>query len=971
VSTDHEEIRTLLSEDEYHQWQRLGERILGDPAGAQSLDPPSAFYTAFCQAGPAILKEGSYQHLRNWAELGLEIAARSLPTATGFFRSTPSFLQSESVFHLRSWASGIMQILATGENGESAAAAFFASSAELLQFMTLRELREWTRIGLALGRTSTDLAAEYFSLVPDQLGQLYSTEWLRICQIGARLAKSRPEGVLALFRGAPPLLLQMSPAVRNTVLDAVRRCAAVDPSAANEMLAEMAAALRGLLYPIQEVVLKNQIRIEEISIPAARHYMKNVNRVLEDMHDSVLPLWIDRGIEILAADREEGIRYFSLQSAASLRELTRWGNAVVLDDRLQQLSLFTHAIAGKRLAVRATDELESEDTSARRRYPAGDGEGIYLPPVIADDLSHGGNLSLYKTAAAHQAGYVAFGTFEDGLADIIAHLGSLPSGQMALDIFLILEDGRIDRLLGGEYAGLKRDMAVVLDKAMASRPQPSTLPLPEALVEILLRRTTGYPVENDIPDDWRQHVRAIDEILSPEEGMVSYEAASSVWDTYTIARRAFEYVRRLLDGKPYTPMVPIAYRGKLDPELLPGPVSQRPIPGEIVGAGAGKGIYPIPTEELKAVIETMGIPENIELLEREGMDTGGLYISDLRGLHARGRGQKAERYDGNEERVPTIGVAARDTKAEGPFYYDEWDYLARGYRRKWCRLSELPLEPVESERVDGISDAYRDLILRVRKQFQRIRPDMLEIVRRVEWGDDIDLPAMVQAMVDQRTGAAPSDKIFSRREKKARRVATLFLLDMSASTSENVPVAGENTCEEKRIIDIEIEGLVVLMEALQALSHQYGIFGFSGYGREQVDFYRIKDFSDVYSEELKQRICGIEPKQGTRMGPVIRHAAGKLKAVETDQRILLLLSDGYPQDHDYGEDRRSNEYGLHDTMMALLEARKEGINPFCITVDQSGNDYLRKMCDPSSYLVLRDIHTLPEMLPRVVESLMA
>jgi nitric oxide reductase NorD protein len=81
------------------------------------------------------------------------------------------------------------------------------------------------------------------------------------------------------------------------------------------------------------------------------------------------------------------------------------------------------------------------------------------------------------------------------------------------------------------------------------------------------------------------------------------------------------------------------------------------------------------------------------------------------------------------------------------------------------------------------------------------------------------------------------------------------------------------------------------------------------------------------------------------------------------------MSDGYPQDLDYGEDRQSNEYALNDTMMALVEAENEGIQPFCITVDQSGNDYLRKMCDPGSYLVIKDIYSLPEILPKVVESL--
>jgi nitric oxide reductase activation protein len=162
-----------------------------------------------------------------------------------------------------------------------------------------------------------------------------------------------------------------------------------------------------------------------------------------------------------------------------------------------------------------------------------------------------------------------------------------------------------------------------------------------------------------------------------------------------------------------------------------------------------------------------------------------------------------------------------------------------------------------------------------------------------------------------------------------------------------------------------------MMEAFESLNDEYGIFGFSGHGRENVDFYLIKEFSDPYSEEMKMRIGGIQPKQSTRMGAAIRHAISKFRSIESDQRILILLSDGFPQDHDYGEDRRSKEYALHDTMMALIEARKEGIRPFCITVDQAGNDYLRKMCEPESYLVIQDIYSLPERLPRIVEALMA
>ena len=305
-------------------------------------------------------------------------------------------------------------------------------------------------------------------------------------------------------------------------------------------------------------------------------------------------------------------------------------------------------------------------------------------------------------------------------------------------------------------------------------------------------------------------------------------------------------------------------------------------------------------------------------------------------------------------------------------------------------MREEQVPPLDPGLFNEIYDRYGTLIEKVRRQFQQIRPEILETVSRVDPGDEIDFPSMIQSVVDRKAGSDPSEKIFSRKERKIRRISTLLLIDMSASTGENVPVMdpsrGASRATEyqsggsglvgsqqtrKRIIDIEIESLVVMTEALEALNDEYAIYGFSGQGRHAVDFYAIKDFGDPYSEELKRRIGGIMPKQGTRMGPAIRHATEKLRLIESDHRLMILLSDGFPQDTDYGEDRMSKEYGLHDTRMALAEARNAGIRPFCLTVDQAGNDYLRKMCDPTSYLVIEDIHSLPEVLPKVVESLMA
>jgi nitric oxide reductase NorD protein len=70
---------------------------------------------------------------------------------------------------------------------------------------------------------------------------------------------------------------------------------------------------------------------------------------------------------------------------------------------------------------------------------------------------------------------------------------------------------------------------------------------------------------------------------------------------------------------------------------------------------------------------------------------------------------------------------------------------------------------------------------------------------------------------------------------------------------------------------------------------------------------------------------------------------------------------------DYGSDRRSITYGIRDTMMALREADRAGVLTFCLTVDKAGHDYLREMCEPSRYLVLEDVASLPTELPKVYQ----
>jgi nitric oxide reductase NorD protein len=982
-------VLSFLSKEEFDQWVLLGSDTLKESPGTSEL------CKEYFQSSPVIISTKSFQSCKNWAKKGIEIAQSSPEIAIEYFRSTPAFIENVESFQFRKWAHWAMQIMDSSEMGESASVIFLSSSVVMLRFMSFSELKDWFTPGLLLAKHSAELASSYFSLKPETLDALYRSERSEVYRLASVIAQSLPEEAITFYRTCLDVLIDLNPNVRSLALRAAGEISSEEPDRLLDTFEMITSAILHLPYATQESVMRHGAAVGKKSIEASREYYRNIGTLLSEIPEFFLSCWVEDGLSILQRDEKCGINYFALKSEEYRQEAMKWMHAILLEDYRHILTLLAQALAGKGLQVQSTEELAPEKSSKVRPYPTSDGHTIYLPPYSAGEKSSRDNFRQYKVATAHQAGYVEFGSFESGLDAIRSLLEALPLQDLALDIFFILEDGRIDHMLREEYAGLRRDIDIVIADAMSRRPSLRELPLQEALVEVLLRLTVGYGAM-DLSPPLSKHAAFLSDTLAG-----FYDQARGVWSCFFKALEIYEYLELLPnvlpeqeidaevkpaldDNFPYSPALPIPFRGRYDPAVLPEPIQLKIPSYEIVDDESG---IPMSLEELKRILENI---DNYHFQIHNGKDTSsqGLFLNDPDGIPARIAVNDPYTEDQESQNRPFLLRVRLTTLHDGPHYYDEWDYLQKTYRRRWCCLRERGVDPGDARAIDEIYASYHELIQRVRKQFQRIRPTILEPLRRVEWGDEIDLTALIRYVVDRRAGSSPSDRIFSRKEKKMRRISTLLLIDMSASTDIRVPSvaipnspwehridqteeSGERGNRDKRVIDIEVESLVVMMEALEALDDEYAIFGFSGYGRDSVDFYRIKDFDDHDSEAIKSRIGGIQPKQSTRMGTAIRHAIGKLRPIESDQRLLILLSDGFPQDHDYGEDRRSNEYALHDTMMALLEAKREGIRPFCITVDKSGNDYLRKMIDPSSYLIIQDIYSLPEILPRVVESLMS
>jgi hypothetical protein len=437
----------------------------------------------------------------------------------------------------------------------------------------------------------------------------------------------------------------------------------------------------------------------------------------------------------------------------------------------------------------------------------------------------------------------------------------------------------------------------------------------------------------------------------------------------------------------------VDFRGDFKPELVQLLMKLR----EDAETGEAGQMSPmqLTPEQLAELLEKSAEIDLDAMMEGDLDATTGMFLSNL----MKEAGTPSSDKDGKGE--PTSDESTGTGEGEEPlvpivtvYYYDEWDFRAQDYKPRWCAVKESKLEEGDDDFYADTLREHAGLVAQTRKQFELMKPEMFRKLKRLPDGEDIELDAAIEWMTEFRAGASPSDKIYWRRNKIERDVAVAFLIDMSASTDEEINKREkryddddydddprkylswwvskrrqELSAPPKRIIDLEKESTVLLMTALETIGDQYGIYGFSGYGRDNVEFFVIKDFDERLDEPIRKRLDKITPIRSTRMGPAIRHATYKLKNTDAKVKILVLLSDGRPQDHGYGRDRTEKEYAIHDTKQALNEAKREGITPFALTVDRAGHDYLKTMCEDMGYEVVADIEALPSRLPALYRRL--
>ena len=293
------------------------------------------------------------------------------------------------------------------------------------------------------------------------------------------------------------------------------------------------------------------------------------------------------------------------------------------------------------------------------------------------------------------------------------------------------------------------------------------------------------------------------------------------------------------------------------------------------------------------------------------------------------------------------------------FWYDEWDYRLHDYLRNHVKL-------LEHHRVAGDDTFYPEaiadhggLIRRIRRNFELIRPEAIQILRHWPEGDAFDYDALLEYAIDRKMRITPDERLYRKRLKIDRDVAVFVLVDLSSSTRKAVADGAG-----KSILAVEKEALVLFCEALERVGDVYAIAGFSGSGRLAAEFFYLKTFTESLNDEVKGRIGGVRPEKNTRMGPAIRHAAGQLKEYPARVKLMIILSDGLPNDQDY-----SNEYAIADSRSAIRESRSAFIHVHAITVNAVNSPHLDNLYGDVHHTVIADVKQLPDKLPRLYRAL--
>lgn len=614
--------------------------------------------------------------------------------------------------------------------------------------------------------------------------------------------------------------------------------------------------------------------------------------------------WALWGAQAHGRDLQAQMDYFNLVSADSLAVLQKERRGTLLVDNQRKLNLYLRALWARDFFLRPT----SGDYESREGYkPFIEQRVIHLPDAYDDYAGIAGG-ELYRAAAAHAAAHLVY-TREPLSAEALT-----PTQMICIGL---IEDARVEQLAIRDFPGLKQ-----LWSQFHAKLREVSCPV-DPIIGLLERAAYALLDENYIDDDAR--VRDVAAAFRTEFAARPHDHRLS-WDLGVTCYNE-------LGARLRIPSLRV-----LESMAVPYRDDNRYI-WSFDEAEWHQAEY-IPASQ-RQVRKTVNVMEMVNEVDCE-----------LAGDDAQGIWRLETPFYLDQEGVTLNELEGTEPVSE-PHHYQEWDYQVQLHRPNWVTVLEKRPRRGDPANIDQILIEHRPVASRLKHLIDAMQPRGVVRQRRQEDGDELDINAAIRAMIDLRMGEAPDPRINIRYIRKTRDLAVLVLLDLSESTNEKLGGS------DKPVLQLAREATTLLSWAIAGIGDPFAIHGFASDGRHNVQYFRFKDFDQIYDDEVKVRLAGMQGGLSTRMGGALRHAASFLLRQPQQKKLILLVSDGEPTDIDV----RDPQYLRADTKKAVEELATRGVTTYCLTLDPNADDYVGRIFGANHYTVVDHVQRLPERLP--------
>ena len=638
-----------------------------------------------------------------------------------------------------------------------------------------------------------------------------------------------------------------------------------------------------------------------------RPMLEQLDTLLSQLTLGGLRRWALWGAQAYKNDLEGQVLYFSLQSedARAMLQAERKGTLFV--DVQRRLLIYLRAIWGRDFFLRPT----SGDYEHREGLkPYIDRFVIHIPDAF-DDWSDAGEkktvsgLDVYRAVVNHCAAHLQFGReplTDEGLTPLQRHLVEC------------IEDARVEYLAGQAFPNMRDSWAVFHAEPLG---ESSPLRIADLLRRLALRLTN--PKGRDSHEwveyaahcffshpDLTQGLASVSIALAIDAKLGQFELPSfdSRLDSFTLFYRDDNRVIWQPDSQDEQDALALTWQQKQVRKKVSIMEMVNEVNNEFAGDDAQE-IWVLPTEFF--------------------LDQEGVSINSLEG------------------REPV----------SSPFYYDEWDYQIQLDRPAWVTLYERAAPRGDAAVIDALLAEHKPVVSRLKYLIESMVPQGLKRIRRQEEGDEIDLNAAVSSFIDLRMGYQPDPRIMTRYKRSERDVCVLVLLDLSESSNDTV------RGQDFTVIELTRAATVLMADALSRVGDAFAIHGFCSNGRDDVHYYRMKNFDEPYEKEAKARLAGLSGSYSTRMGAAIRHASSLLAQRSERKKLIFVVTDGEPADNDV----RDPQYLRADTKKAVEQAGRLGVNCYALSLDPYADQYVSSIFGAGRFTVLDHVERLPEKLP--------